>query len=141
MSVKPRILEGADVLPALEPAGGLPRRTAKPSKRPKGKCGAGRFGVLNAFVDVTLRELDRTAAAVWLVLFRDTKPNGLACTSQTDIARRAGVSVRTVYRALRRLVRLGLLVVVRKGRLNVGASVYRLRATADGQCAGRGELI
>ena len=31
---------------------------------------------------------------VWLVLYRDTK-DGVAKTSQADIARRAGISVRT----------------------------------------------
>jgi len=66
-----------------------------------------------------------------LILYRDTKPDGLATTSQDDIARRAGVSVRTVYTALRRLEHLGLLQVVYQGGLNRGVSVYRLRATGD----------
>lgn len=97
-------------------------------KGPRAKRGSGRFSVLNTFVDVTLRQLDRTAAVVWLILYRDTKPNGLARTGQADISRRAGVTVRTVYTALRRLEKLGLLLVVHKGGLNRGASIYRLRA-------------
>lgn len=64
---------------------------------------------------------------MWLVLYRDTKPGGLARTSQTDLARRTGRSVRTVYAALHKLEKLGLLTVVRKGGLNVGATIYRVR--------------
>ena len=81
-------------------------------------------------MDVAPGNIDNPAAVGWLVLYRDTKPDGLACTSQTDIARRAGVSVSTAHWALRRLERLGLPVMIRKGRLNVGASVCRLRPEA-----------
>ena len=133
MSTKPGILEGDSVLPPMgSPDRGSrrePERRDKPKRRAKGA--SGRFGTLNAFVDETLRQLDRTAACVWLLLFRDTKPDGTACTGQTDIARRVGVSVRAVYRALRRLRESGLLIVVRKGRLNVGPTVYRIRATRN----------
>lgn len=68
---------------------------------------------------------------MWLVLYRDTKPDGVASTSQADIARRVGVTVRTVYAALKRLERCGLLVVVHRGGLNRGVSVYHLGAVAD----------
>ncbi len=130
MSRKPPVLEGCEVLPPMASPGNPPHPPkAKPSGRRKRGGATGRFGVLNSFVDITLRQLDNTAAAVWFVLFRDTKPDGLACTSQADIARRVGVAVSTAYRAIHRLERLGLLIVVRKGRLGVGASVYRLRAT------------
>jgi len=44
--------------------------------------GGGRFGVPNTFVDVTLRSIDNRVAVVWLILYRDTKPDGLACTSR-----------------------------------------------------------
>jgi len=67
---------------------------------------------------------------VWPVLFRDTKPDGLARTSQADLARRIGRSVRTVYTALRQLETLGLLMVIRRGRVSVGATVYRVRPLA-----------
>ncbi|MBN2559405.1 MAG: helix-turn-helix domain-containing protein [Phycisphaerae bacterium] len=108
-----------------------PARKKRASKKAGKRRTAGRFEVLNAFVDVTLRELDATAAVVWLILYRDTKPNGLACTSQSDLARRAGLSISSIYRALRRLTRLGLLTLVRRGRVNSGASVYRVRAEIE----------
>src|SRR5262249_43065013 len=108
-------------------------RTRKPEgAESAARKGAGRFGVLNTFVDVTLRTLDSTAALVWLILFRDTKPDGLARASQSDLARRAGVSVSTVYRAIRQLDRARLLIVVRKGRVGAGVSIYRVRAERTG---------
>jgi hypothetical protein len=66
---------------------------------------------------------------VWLILFRDTKPNGRANTSQGDLARRAGVCPRTVRTALRTLIATGLLRVVRRGNVNQGASVYAVSLT------------
>ena len=124
MSGGPPALQGCNVLPPLEPA-----KTAKP-KRSR-KSAKSRFGVLNTFVDVTLRELDRTAGLVWLVLYRDTKPDGLARTAQADIARRVGLSVRTIHAALKRLEACGLLTVVYRGGLNRGPSIYRVRAVSE----------
>ena len=45
-----------------------------------------RFAVLNGFVDFTMHELSRAEALTWLALYRDTKPSGLAKTSQADLA-------------------------------------------------------
>ncbi len=56
-------------------------RADRLKRKPKPGHGGGRFGVLNGFVDMTLRCIGPTAAVVWLVLFRDTKPDGLARTS------------------------------------------------------------
>jgi hypothetical protein len=97
------------------------------SRRP-GKSD-GRFGVLNGFVDVELRHLTRAELAVWLVLYRDTKPDGTARTGQTDLARRAGLTPRGVRKALARLIAVGLIEVVRRGRLGSGPSVYRVKGT------------
>jgi len=88
--------------------------------------------VLNHFVDFTLRDLDRAELAVWLILYRDTKADGLVRTAQTDLARRAGVDVRTVRRAIRKLVGRGLLVVVNRGGLRRGVSTYRVRPLTTG---------
>ena len=63
--------------------------------------------------------------AVWLVLYRDTC-NGTARTSQADAAHRAGVNERTVRRAIKGLVKKGLLVVEKQGGLNRGPSRYRV---------------
>ena len=92
---------------------------------------AERWEILNAFVDFTMARLTPARVRVWLVLFRDTKPDGLARTGQADVARRAGVSVRTVQRAVAALTAAGLVRVVRRGRLNGGPSVYAVRGAAD----------
>jgi Helix-turn-helix domain len=118
-------LRGCDVLPPMDPA-------ARPAgARSKKQCPVGRFATINAFTDATLGQLCRAEIAVWLILWRDTQPNGLARTSQADLARRAGCNVSTVKRALRRLGRARLVVVVRRGRIGKGPSTYRVRPVAD----------
>lgn len=102
-----------------------------PPKRTPGKRASAvgrRFAMLNRFVDVGLWEIDATAAKVWLILYRDTR-DGTARTGQGDIAHRAGLSTRTVRRALARLESAGLLDVVHRGRIGAGPSIYRIRAT------------
>ena len=98
-------------------------RSTKASSKP-----TGRFHQINNFADFTLATLDRAQIAVWLLLWRDTKPEGLARTSQTDLARRAGVSARTVERAVKSLAAAGLLTVVYRGGLRKGPSKYRVHA-------------
>jgi hypothetical protein len=85
-----------------------------------------RFEVLNGFVDEGMAKLTPHESVVWLVLFRDTKPDGLARTSVDDIARRAGIGRRTALRALKNLERLRMVKVVQRGGLNRGASSYRV---------------
>lgn len=122
-----RKLNGAEVLPPMRP----PREPqSAPPGASKRRQAAGRFRVLNAFVDATLADLCRGDIAVWLVLFRDTR-DGTARTSQADIARRAGLSDRGVRCALRRLERRGLLRCVYRGGLNRGASRYRVVGSAE----------
>jgi Mn-dependent DtxR family transcriptional regulator len=65
-----------------------------------------------------------------MLLYRDTKRNGLARTSQVDLARRAGTTPRTVERAVRSLACRGLLAVVNRGGLRKGPSIYRVHALA-----------
>ena len=109
-----------------------PARPASPSK-PKRRSGKGeRFAVLNAFVDAALAELTGAEAKVWLILFRDTKAaTGTARTGQSDIARRAGIDIRTVRYVLVALEAKGMIRVVRRGRLNGGPSVYRIHSTSS----------
>ena len=122
---EPRILPGCEVLPPMNPP--KPTRESSKVEKPKRtKATAGRFAVLNAFADFTLRTLDGTGVAVWLLLWRDTKADGLAKTSQADLARRAGISDRTARRAIDRLHRAGLLSVVHRGGLRRGVSTYRV---------------
>ncbi len=127
----PPTLAGCEVLPPMEPPPEGPppaRRSKTPSNggrdRPKGK--SGRFAILNTFLDFTLATLGRNEIAVWLLLYRDTKPEGTARTSIADLARRAGVSKRTALRNVAALERRGLLRIVHRGGLNRGLSIYRV---------------
>ena len=101
-----------------------------PAAKPKRSTRSERFAVLNAFVDMGMADLTGAEAKVWLILFRDTKAaTGTARTGQADLARRAGLSARGVKLALRSLKAKGLVHVVRRGRLNVGPSTYRVHTT------------
>lgn len=112
---------------ATLPADRKPMGMAK--DKAKGKAG-GRWQTVNGFIDGIMGTLTPAAVATWLVLFRDTKRNGLAQTSQADIARRAGVSDRAVRDALRELRNHGLVAVVRRGGVGRGPSAYRVRLAA-----------
>ncbi len=132
MMTEPRILAVGEE-PAPLQDGEPPRNGAGPRRgKAKGKAGTAnrrageRFGLLNAFVDFTMAELKPSERAVWLVLFRDTKPDGIARTSGRDIARRAGISDRMVRYALAALVKRRLVKIVRRGRLRDGPSTYRV---------------
>jgi len=129
-------LNGAAVLPPMEPI----RKTASqqhamrhPKERKPQAAGRGnkltrdRFTTLNDFVDCSLAGLTKAEIGTWLVLYRDTK-NGTAKTSQGYIAKRAGISTRSVGKSIASLIRLGLLVVVHQGGLNKGPSVYRVES-------------
>jgi hypothetical protein len=131
---EPRIIPVGEEPPPLNDS--EPRRNGTGHRRDKAKGTSGtakrrtgeRFALLNAFADATLATLDRAEIAVWLLLWRDTKPNGLAHTSQADLARRAGVNPRTIRRALAALQRAGLVVVVHRGGLPLRVSAYRVHA-------------
>lgn len=123
---EPNILTGCSVLPPMNPTRPRPTSTYGKSDPPKRtKQTAERFGAINAFVDFTLASLTRNEIAVWLILWRDER-NGTSRTSQADLARRAGVSRRTVVRILDRLESKGLLRRTRRGGLSRGLSVYQV---------------
>ena len=114
-----QVLTGCDVLPPLDES--PPKASnAKPKKA------GGRFEVVNTFADFSMAKLSRAEIAVWLLLWRDTKKNGLARTSQADLSRRAGVNERTARQAVSSLADVGLLTVVRRGGLLRGPSSYRV---------------
>ena len=124
------IIPGCEVLPPMNPP--RPRTTAnngKAEKPKRTKQTAERFGTINAFTDFTLGSLSRNETAVWLILWRDER-NGTSRTSQADLARRAGVTRRTVVRVLDRLESKHLLRRIRRGGLNRGLSVYRVLPVA-----------
>jgi DNA-binding MarR family transcriptional regulator len=95
------------------------RKTAKRASRL-------RFEILNAFVDQGMSDLSRSELAVWLILYRDTRPNGTARASLIDLARRAGIDRQTAARAIGRLAGRKMLQVLRRGGLNRGPSTYRV---------------
>lgn len=125
MATLNRRLPGASVLPPMS----IPNQdneTSKPKgRKPSHKATRDRFAVLNEFVDLSLQRLTKAEIGTWLVLYRDTR-NGTAKTSQAYIAKRLGVSSRSVRNAISKLAALGLLVVVYQGGLNKGLSVYRV---------------
>jgi hypothetical protein len=129
MSPEVGILAVGEELPPLDSSAEVPRQPAVrgPRRRPKPSTGQapGRFQTLNTFVDGTLRGLNRSDMAAWLVLYRDCR-DGIARTSLADMARRGGMDVRTASRAIRRLRKRGLVEVVRTGGLNRGPSTYRV---------------
>ena len=71
-----------------------------------------------------MADLARAELAVWLILYRDTKPGGTARASLADIARRAGIDRQTASRAVGKLERRSVLRVIRRGGLNGGPSTY-----------------
>lgn len=124
---------GAVLPPLVTPAAGTGALT-RPDTRKGGRTHArrrqrhyGRFAVLNGFVDGVMGTLPRAPALVWVCLWRDTKPDGLARTAVTDLARRIKSDRSTVIRALRLLVERGRLEVVRRGGLGRGVSTYRVK--------------
>jgi predicted transcriptional regulator len=94
---------------------------------------AGRFATLNEFVDRTMRDLRSAEVKVWLALYRDCKANGTARTAQSDLARRSGLDVRTIQRAIGTLRKRGLVEIVRRGTPDGGPSTYKVRATRSRQ--------
>ena len=129
-----RVLPPGAVLTPLVTAAAGRGASPHPASRKPGRTHArrsrrhsGRFAVLNGFVDGVMGTLPRAALATWVCLWRDTKPDGLARTAVTDLARRIGGDRRTVLRALRLLTDRGLLEVVRRGGLGRGVSAYRVK--------------
>jgi Helix-turn-helix domain len=133
MTPMPRILSVGEEPPPLDRGSG--NEVASPKKRDR-RSSRGRFESINAFLDVTFATLGRAELAVWLLLWRDTKPDGLARTSQDDLARRAGCNPRTVRRALVALGEKGLLTIVRQGGLPRRVSVYRVHPIASTEGTG-----
>ncbi len=85
-----------------------------------------RFEMLNAFVDTGMADLSRAELAVWIILYRDTRRNGIARASLDDLAKRGGINRQTASRAVGRLARRKMLQVIRRGGLNRGPSAYRV---------------
>ena len=130
-----QLRNGVGMLPASAPVEKyeeLPARSRSSKPHVRKPESVGRFKTMNEFVDFSARLVDTTAQAVWLVLFRETKPNGLASVSQGQIADCIGLTRRTVLRAVQHLEAKLLVTVVRRGKKNGGPSVYRVHCTPKG---------
>ncbi len=112
---------GTNGRPPARHQGDGEKAKGKPARRKAGD----RFAVANAFADYGARLVDTTAQAVWWVVWRETKPDGLARVSFGRLAECIGRSRRTVVRAVAELAKAGLLTVVRRGSLWEGPSTYR----------------
>ncbi len=73
--------------------------------------------------------MDTTAQACWWILYRETKPDGLATVSHQRVAACIGLSRKTVTRAMGRLEAAGLLTIVRHGGWQRGPNTFRLHST------------
>jgi hypothetical protein len=82
------------------------------------------FETFNPFVDLGIRTLSRAEIVAYLILLRDTKPDGTARTSLGSIAARGGISRRQAIRAVQALVGRGAVEVVRHGGRGIGATTY-----------------
>lgn len=122
-----QILDGGKILPPMQPPVAADAVVGPSSQVNSVK--PSRFTVLNRFIDESVRLLTNAEAATWFVLFRNVKPNGLACMAHSQIAEKLGCDRRTVARALKKLEAKGLITVVKRGGLNRGSNVYRVHAT------------
>jgi len=119
-----------------QPATSSPQEGRRAARPKKNKRALARFRQINTFCDETLATLERAELAVWLLLWRDTRPDGRARVGQADLARRAGCAIRTARRALARLEELGLVETVYQGGWPRRVSVYRVAAVPDPDRAG-----
>jgi hypothetical protein len=73
------------------------------------------FQNLAGFVDDGVRMLTRSELATYLILLRDTRPDGTARAGLDDLAKRGGMSRWAASRAVRSLVAKNVLTIVRRG--------------------------
>lgn len=116
-------LAGCDVLRASKPM-----RTRKPPARSNRPAVVTKVLLLNRFLDATARNLHPSAALVWVQLLRDERA-GTARTAVADLARRCGLSPRSIKRHLAVLKARDLLQVVEPGARGIAPTTYRLHAT------------
>lgn len=113
-----------------EPAGG--RRTVdkpRPATAPARSKGD-RWATFNAFVDGHLGAATSAEVRVWMVIYREVRPGGLAHVGMSDIARRAGLTRRGVVKAINGLKRRGMVELVTRGSVNGSPNAYRVAMPA-----------
>ncbi len=104
---------------------------AEPQPKPRN---GDRWASLNSFVDVIAPRLTLPERAVWLVMFRYTR-GGICETSERLIATQANIDKATAGRALRQLVRLGLVWPVFKSASKGTPSRYGVHPRPDKRLA------
>ena len=134
-NIEPPILPGCTVLSPMKPDRPIRKPPPDNAKRKPKRTAAGRFVILNNWVDFTAGRLSRSEILVWLLLYRDIR-DGTARTSQTDLARRSGLSVSTVKRAIHRLEKRGLLRIIFRGGLRKGPSRYQVEPLEEAAAKG-----
>ncbi len=107
-----------------------PPAPATAKRRKKNPQSAERFKTMNEFADLSAKSVSTTAQAAWWILFRETKPSGLASVSLSQLAESIGMKRRTAIYAIQELERGGLLSVVKRGNAKTGSSIYRIHGTA-----------
>lgn len=95
-------------------------------KAPKGhKAAAGRWQMLNSFIDVGMAQLSKPAACCWFVLFRNAR-RGFVTIDQKRLAATCGYSTRQARRSLAELIECRFVHLVSRGNQQKGPSRYRL---------------
>jgi DNA-binding transcriptional ArsR family regulator len=122
-------------------AGGTPSPRAEdngeisngqPKRRKGNKHTKGRFLTMNSFADTSARQVGLAAQAVWFQLFRHARAKGVVSLSQGQIAERAGITKRTVIKAIKELTEAGMIELLSKGNnIKNEASTYRVIDTTD----------
>lgn len=79
-----------------------------------------RWWAITEFIDGTARGLSNAEIVTWILLWRDTKKNGLAKTSISYLAERSGMSKRRIQQSLELLIENGLVKRVKRGGMAKG---------------------
>lgn len=89
-----------------------------------------RFATFNTFIDSVARHLSAVEIVVWTIMYRDCR-NGTVTTSNRDIERRSGSSLRAVTAAVQRLRESGLIKATKLSRHKGEPSQYAMNAQPE----------
>lgn len=126
--IRDQIRRNGYIEPIDVPRDGRPGSQPRPATNaPKSKTASGRFQMLNQFVDESARLVSTTAQTVWMVLYRNTRSDGLACVSHNQVAEWLGISRRTAIRSVAELVDAKLAQLITRGKSEGSTpSTYRV---------------
>lgn len=130
LDLNSRIMEKRKAAAAQQPSSTAVPVKASPTSEGRAKPVAGkgdRWAPLNYVADLALRDMTGAEAKVWLVLHREVR-NGTVRVGMSDVARRAGISRRSVIRSIEAMKARGLLEVIARGTIDGNPNTYRLKA-------------